>query len=692
MKRRNLSCAVVLITFCCAALAEQPTRRAITPEDAYSLVGLSDPHISMDGNSVAYVLSTVDRKRNKRVSSIWIVPVDGAEKPKQFVAKTPARYPRWSPDGKWLAYISAAEISPDSANAGSQSKLANTPAKKSGPKAQVWLVSRDGTAPRQITDFQSGVSAFDWSPDSNRLVVVAKTAGEEQSGNHSDVRHYTSMVYKRNGVGWFDHDDGHLWVVPLSSGKAQQITFGKDLEDSDPKWSPNGKSIAYVEENRGDNLRQTLDVTEILTVPADGGNPRRISQQDVEAQKPAWSPNSQLIAYAAARSTSEMSLLWIADASGNHPARLASDADLFPTEVHWTSDGALWFGAANHGTASFYRIAPGSAHAALAVGGERALHEASFSVKTGKVVFLANDPLHPPELFAASLQDQGEHQLTFHNQALLAQLDLQTVETLNFRGADGLPIQGFFMKPLGWHPGGHYPMILAIHGGPSGMFGEMWEMDLQLYAAQGWAVLFCNPRGSSGYGMKFQRDVAGQWGGQPYEDLMDGVDFALAKYSWIDRNRLGVVGWSYGGFMTDWIITQTHRFKAAISIAGISDLISVEGTRDFAYGHSRDFDGDVFTHFDLYRKYSAIFHANNVTTPTLFLQGDADYRVPESQSEEYFRALKHFGVPAELVLFPRENHMLPVAAEPRHLVESYQWRLYWFKRYLANSSSNIEPD
>lgn len=311
------------------------------------------------------------------------------------------------------------------------------------------------------------------------------------------------------------------------------------------------------------------------------------------------------------------------------------------------------------------------------------MHEVAFSLKADEIVFMANDPLHPPALYSADLRDGYERQLTFHNQALLAQLDLQNVERLNFKGADGWPIQGFFMKPRGWQAGGRHPMILSIHGGPSGMFGELWEMDLQLYAAQGWAVLFINPRGSSGYGMHFQRAVAGQWGGAPYVDLMDGVDAALAKYPWIDRNRLGVVGWSYGGFMTDWLITQTHRFKAAISIAGISDLQSVEGERDYAYGHSRDFGGDLFTNPGLYRKYSAVFRAGQVTTPTLFLHGEADQRVPSSQSEEYFRALKHFGVPAELVLFPGENHMLPVAAEPRHLVESYRWRLKWFDRYLG---------
>src|SRR5205085_11404311 len=218
-----------------------------------------------------------------------------------------------------------------------------------------------------------------------------------------------------------------------------------------------------------------------------------------------------------------------------------------------------------------------------------------------------------------------------------------------------------------------------------------WCSDCEMYAGRGWGVLLINPRGSSGYGMKFQRAVALEWGGRVSQDIMNGIQAAIADNAWIDKDRIGVTGISYGGFMTDWIVTQTNVFKAAVPISGISDLVSVEGTRDGAFGHSRDFGGDLWQAFDNYWKYSAVRLANKVTTPVLLLHGEADHRVPYSQAEEYFRALKHFGKTAEIVLFPREPHS-PGAYEPKHQVEHLQWRVYWFDKYLNGNQQALAPD
>ena len=253
---------------------------------------------------------------------------------------------------------------------------------------------------------------------------------------------------------------------------------------------------------------------------------------------------------------------------------------------------------------------------------------------------------------------------------------------MTYKGADGWDIDGFLVKPINWQPNRKYPLILSIHGGPAGQYGVDWYHEFQVYAARGWAVFFSNPRGSTGYGRKFQRGIEGEWGGKDYVDIMNGLDAVIADNPWIDTTRLGVTGGSYGGYMTNWIVGHTNRFAAAVTLRAISNFISDDGTRDGAYGHADDFGGDIFEKFDLYWDRSPLKYARNVTTPILILHSDNDYRVPIEQGEQWFRALKHYGKTAEIVFFPRENHNLTRTGEPRHLVESLDWQVRWFEKFL----------
>jgi acylaminoacyl-peptidase len=278
------------------------------------------------------------------------------------------------------------------------------------------------------------------------------------------------------------------------------------------------------------------------------------------------------------------------------------------------------------------------------------------------------------------------------NAALWKQLNAVPVERVPFKGADGWEVDGFFMKPAGWEAGKKYPVILTIHGGPAGQYGFDWYHEFQVYASRGWAVFFTNPRGSTGYGEKFERGIELNWGAKDYDDVMAGVDAILAKYSWIDRERLGVTGGSYGGFLTNWIVGHTNRFKAAVTLRSLSNFISDDGTRDGAYGHADDFNGDIFEKTELYWDRSPLKYAKNVKTPTLVLHSDNDFRVPIEQGEQWFRALRHFGVPSEIVFFPRENHNLTRTGEPKHLVESIKWQVYWFDRYLNGNANAVPPN
>ena len=674
--------ALSLLTVVAAAQSQRP----LAPEDVYRLKTVSEPEVSPDGALVAYVVTTIDTAKNKRVGTIWTVATDGSSAPKALLGEVPGHAPRWSPDGKWIAFVSNAAPK-DAAPEAEQPKTTppETPA-PSTPKNQVWLVARDGSSRRALTHFPNGVTRFTWSPDGTRLAVAARAASKSR-----DVKDYVSMQYKADGAGWSDNTHTHIWTVDVKDGATHQLTNAADRDDNDPQWSPDGKWIAFVANANTPDLREVGDTQSILAMPSAGGEAQVIVEKHSYTSAPRWSPDSKQIAYGAAPSPDAQPLLWIAPLDDPRKAALASDTDLFATEIEWDATG-LWFGVHERGAAPILRVDLATHRSKRVLGGDRAIHELSISEESRRLVYLENDDTHLPEVFTSDLDGGHERQLTFHNRELLSGLQLVTSERIEFKNpTDGLPIEGFLMKPANFQPAHKYPMILTVHGGPNGMWGFHWEVEEQLFAGAGYAVLMINPRGSSGYGTKFQRAVAMEWGGRAYEDIISGVETVLQRNPWIDRDRLGIVGHSYGGFMTDWTVTQTNIFKAAIPISGISDFISVEGTRDGAYGHSRDFGGDVYSNFDLYWKYSAVRLASKVKTPVLFLHGEADQRVPSSQAEEYFRAIKHFGGTAELVLFPRESHNLPLTSEPKHLVETYQWRLYWFDRWVKGDATARRP-
>jgi dipeptidyl aminopeptidase/acylaminoacyl peptidase len=478
-------------------------------------------------------------------------------------------------------------------------------------------------------------------------------------------------------------------VVDAKAGQATQITSGDHRNDADPQWSPDGTRIAFVSE---DTDKPLLTNGDIWVVPAGGGNAVRVNQASGYLHAPRWSPDGKEIAYVASLTAEEQPKLMVAPANGGPARTLAVKLDRAPSELNWESRESLYFEAQSNGETHIFRVNPQTGEFNAITSGRRAIHHASWNQELGIMVYTANEFTRLDDLYISDLAGRSEKQLTDVNHDILSRLDVQDVEKFSFKSNDGQAIDGFFVKPAGWTAGKKYPMVLVIHGGPSSMFGFDWFQEFQVYAARGWAVLFINPRGSSGYGEMFQRAVDRNWGGKAYEDLMSGVDAALARNTWVDRERLGVTGGSYGGFMTNWIVGHTTRFKAAVTLRSISNFISVEGTRDAAYGHARDFGGDLFGNFDFYWNSSPLKYASRVKTPTLVLHSDNDQRVPIEQGEQWFRALKHFGVTTELVIFPRENHNLTRTGEPRHLVESLNWQIYWFDRFLDGNTAAERPN
>ncbi|MCA1641752.1 MAG: S9 family peptidase [Acidobacteria bacterium] len=733
-----LVCSTVARPAATRAQAEAQ-RRGVTAEDYYSFEFAGDPHLSPDGRWVAYVVTTVDQRQNRRVSNVWLAAVDGSREPRQFTASPQSsNSPRWSPDGRTLAFLSAR---PDAAGGSSQSPAPPAPQASPGvtasttqagapgatqtpmpssspagsppspttpgvsssqltasaaesPRTQVYVLSLDGGEARRVTNLRNGVSSFQWSPDGTRLALLGRTGASDVKAPSSDVRHYKHPSYKFNDTGWFDDKRSHVFVVDVATGAARQITSGDDWNDTDPQWSPDGRRIAFVSDRTGRAFDESRN-TDVWVTNADGtGAPTKISDHDEADASPRFSPDGKWIAFTGEVRDRDHPKIFLAPASGGAPSKLAARAlDLIPSGIKWAEAGrAIFFETGVRGEYQLFRVDVASGEVRQVTAGARAVRNVDINDEARKMVYAANDFKRLDDLYVAGLDGKNERQLTRLNQKLWGQLQLQDVERFTYKSADGWDVDGFLVKPLGWQEGRKYPMILSVHGGPAGQYGVDWYHEFQVYAARGWAVLFTNPRGSTGYGQKFERGIEGEWGGKDYQDVMNGVDAALARNPWIDRERLGVTGGSYGGFMTNWIVGHTNIFKAAVSLRSVTNFISDEGTRDGAYGHSPDFGGDLFERFDLYWDRSPLKYAKNVKTPILILHSENDFRVPLEQGEQWFRALKHYGATAEFVIFPRENHNLTRTGEPKHLVESLNWQIYWFDRYLNGNAAAVPPD
>jgi dipeptidyl aminopeptidase/acylaminoacyl peptidase len=676
-------------------VAQAQSLRGITPEDYFAFEFISDPNISPDGKLVAYVVTKIDRAQNRRNSSIWMVATDGSRAPWQFTTSPQtSNSPRWSPDGNSLAFISSRPESTAPAGAGADQ-----------PRSQVWLLTMAGGEAKRVTNLKNGVSSFRWSPDGTRLVVISRMGpsdnrGDSRSGeakDRSDVRHYKNTSYKFNDSGWFDDRRTHLWVVEVKSGALKQITGPddwNDWNDSDPQWSPDGKRIAFVSNRTGKEYEENRN-SDVWVINADGtGTLTKISDHDESDNQPRWSPDGKTIAFTGEVHERDHPKIWLAPATGGSASVLAANnLDLIPGQLEWSDDGkSLYFETGVKGELHLFRADVPTKTVTQITSGPRAVRNVDFNFRSGKMVYLANDFKHLDDLYISDLNGKNERKLTNLNEALWKQIQFADVERFIYKSADAWDIDGFIVKPIGWQPDKKYPLVLSIHGGPAGQYGVDWYHEFQVYAAKGYAVLFTNPRGSTGYGQKFERGIVNEWGGKDYLDVMNGLDAALQKYPWIDQDRMGVTGGSYGGFMTNWIVGHTNRFKAAVTLRSVVNFISDEGTRDGAYGHTPDFGGDLFEKFDLYWDRSPLKYAKNVKTPTLILHSDNDFRVPIEQGEQWFRALKHFGVTTEIVMFPRENHNLTRTGEPKHLVESLNWQLYWFDRFLNGNDKAVAPD
>jgi len=646
--------------------------RPLTVDDLFRLGAVDEPRISPEGRWVAYTVTTADRKADEQRSRVWMVPTAGGEAVPMTAEARSASQPRWSPDGRFLAFLAA----PDEDG-----------------EDQVWTLFREGGEPVQLTDTAQGVRDYEWSPDGRRMVLVlqdptpvqlAVKRGEKKPENPPPWV-ITRRQFKLDYVGYLDSRRTHLHLLDLATKELTQITSG-DFDDSQPAWSPDGTRIAFTA-NRSADPDSNYN-TDIWVVSAEPGAAERpllqITTNPGPDASPAFSPDGALIAHTAATDVAAivyaMNHLAVAPAAGGPATVLTAALDRNTYAPRFTTDGtAVLVTVEDDGEQYLARVPVDGGPIEKLIGGPRAVGDFDLG-RDGRIAAVVSEPQLPGEVFLAA---GGElTRLTRTNDAALAGIRLGEVENIHFTSRDGTPIEGFVVTPPGFTAGTRYPAFLRIHGGPMMQYDWGFHFEAQLFAAAGYVVVMANPRGSAGYGQGFCTAIWRAWGEKDFEDVMAAVDHVIER-GLADPGRLAVGGWSYGGMLTDHVITKTDRFKAAYT--GASAALYVVN-----YGHDEYqlwWEGELglpWENPELYETMSPYYRVARVTTPTLIVGGEQDWNVPIVNSEQLYQALKRLGVPTELVVYPGEFHEFTT---PSYLEDLYTRMLGWFATHVPKPAA-----
>jgi len=647
------------------------------PEDVYALTSVGEPRLSPDGRRVAYVVSRIDGEANAYRSAVWLAPLDGSEEPRQFTSgERGDASPRWSPDGRWLAFVSSRD--------GEEKKA----------HGELYVLPADGGEPRRLTEGEEGVESIAWSPDSRRIAFARRVrdeAYEEEDDRRRAPRRFTRLFYKLDSVGWTGDRRKHLFVVGLDGGDERQLTDG-DCEDEEPAWSPDGSRIVFSS-MRGDRWdAELVEALYELEVDAEGAGPRRLSQPDESATMASFSPDGTLIAY---RHEPEdgtyphhgQIAVMRADGSDRRVLTASLDRQCTPypliREPVWDG-GRVAFRVEDGGNIHIYTAAAdGSDEPELLVGGEQST--GLYDLADGVLVYTSSTSTRPHELFGGN----GKR-MTSVSDEFVSGRELGEAERFKAVSADGTEVDAWLVRPPGFDETRSYPVLLTIHGGPFTQYDTGFFDEVQVYAGAGYCVLYSNPRGGSGYSEEWGRAIRGPgsgagpgWGTVDYEDLMGVVDTALERFPFLDSERLGVLGGSYGGFMTSWIVSHTNRFKAALSERAVNHLVSAFGSSDVFWVFERQFGGPMWEHVDEWLRMSPATYAREIETPLLIVHSESDLRCNVEQGEHLFTLLRLLDKDVEMLRFPAESHELSRSGSPVHRVQRFEAILEWFGRYLS---------
>jgi dipeptidyl aminopeptidase/acylaminoacyl peptidase len=685
--------ACVLVSISATGQQASPTPRPITVDDQFQIKTVDDPQISADGAWVAYTVETASLKTDKSHTQIWMEPSAGGEAVAMTVGDETSTHPRWSPDGKYLAFLSG----------------------RNEGKTQVYLLNRQGGEAQKITDTVQDVEDFSWSPDSKEMVLLlrdpkpeeieeAKEKSKDDEGGSADKRadskksktpkpHVVDRyLFKVDEVGYLDHRRTHLYVFDIATRKMTQVTSG-DFDDQSPAWSPDGKWLAFSSKRTMPDPDRNYD-SNIFVVASDntdrGEHLTQITTNAGAEAEPAWSPDAKWITYVTQLEPKLLEYstkhVAVSPATGGAAKVLTKSFDRMASAPRFSPDGKfIYFIADDDGTQNLCKVPASGGEVTRVIGGRLMLY--SYTVaKNGAVAATITTPDRPVEVFMSSADGGEPKRITQTNDALMQQLKLTIPEYVSFKSKDGTTIHGYVYKPLDYVQGKNYPAILRPHGGPVWSYYAEFTHLAQLLAANGYVVLFPNPRGSTGRGEDYAKAIFADWGNKDFQDDMAMVDYAIAQ-GLADPAKLGVGGWSYGGISTDFIITQSTRFKAAISGAGATKFDSMYGHDQYVLDYETELGRpwekrDVWDHVSMYWKVA------NVTTPTLFMGGEVDWNVPILGGEQMYQSLKSLGKETELVVYPGEYHGFKT---PTHLKDRLERYLSWYAHYVKADGTPARP-
>ena len=666
----------------------QDKRRRIRARDLYRFELIQDLDIAPDGQRVVYTVQRVERETEKKYSNLWLSPTDGGEPRRFTVGDHVDSQPRWSPDGRQIAFLS---------NRGDEKQ------------PQIYLIPADGGEARPLTDLKGQFGSLAWSPDGTRIACrfrkqdadAAEREKDEQKKKLGIVcREIERVRYSLDGAGYLPQERWHLWMIDAESGAAQQLTDSDIYDEGAPYWSPDGAWLTFAS-NRAADPDFEPDADDLYVLPAEGGEMRKVATPYGPKGSPVFSPDGQHIAYIGHEGRGEWwknDHLWVVpvDAEDASAARdllagrdvtvsaftlgdMVGGAQMPPT---WAADGSrIYVQIAEHGSTTLRAVSL-DGDVETVIDGPGLVSAYRFDATRQQVVYLFGQMTDPGQIWLRDLLGGATRQLTRVNADLLAKLDLGAVEEVWFEGPDGNRLQGWILKPPDFDPARRYPAIIEIHGGPLGQYGHAFMHEFYYLAAKGYVVCFSNPRGGLGYGEEHARAIWGGWGDADYADLMAWADYVAAR-PYIDAAQMFVTGGSYGGYMTAWIIGHTDRFKAGVAQRCVSNLVSFWGSSDVNWVFQMPF-GDVppYESIDRLWESSPMKYIGNATTPTLVIHSANDLRCPLEQGQQLFVALKHMGVDTGLVIFPEESHGLSRGGRTDRRIARLKHIRRWFDKYL----------